>query len=85
LNAILKPISLTCRQCILPDLIRTKPLREYHLVGVTRWSRRASTMTSLMQGVARAGHRKLRCDHGSYERKLMADAVTPPPSTAPVQ
>jgi DNA-binding transcriptional LysR family regulator len=65
-DAMLKLVSLTSGQCILPDLIPTKLLREYHLVGVkieqptmrrrivgvTRKGRPLSAVTSLMLKIA---------------------------------
>jgi DNA-binding transcriptional LysR family regulator len=66
-DAMLKLVSLTGGQCILPDLIPTRLLREYHLVGVkieepmmkrrivgvTRRGRTLPPMTSLMLDIAR--------------------------------
>jgi DNA-binding transcriptional LysR family regulator len=66
-DAMLKLVSLTSGQCVLPDLIPTKLLREYHLVGVkierpimkrrivgvTCRGRALSPMTSLMLEIAR--------------------------------
>ncbi|WP_028220844.1 LysR family transcriptional regulator [Paraburkholderia oxyphila] len=66
-DAMLKLVSLTCGHCVLPDLIPSKLLREYHLVGVkidqplmrrrivgvTRRGRPLAAMTSLMMQIAR--------------------------------
>ncbi|WP_043288993.1 LysR family transcriptional regulator [Paraburkholderia oxyphila] len=65
-DAMLKLVSLTGGQCILPDLIATKLLREHHLVGVkidqpamsrhivavTRKGRPLSAMTLFMMQIA---------------------------------